>query len=38
MEKLNQELIFLLGSGLNSTSPHSKRNIDSNMIEILAIV
>ena len=36
--ELNQELRFLLGPGLNSTSPHSNRNIDSNVIEIATIV
>ena len=38
MEKLNQELRFLVGPGFNSTSPHSNRNIDSHVIEIPAIV
>ena len=38
MEKLNKELRFLLGSGFSSMSPHSNRNIDSNVIEIPAIV
>ena len=38
MEKLNQGLRFLLGPGFSSTSPHSNRNIDSNVIEIPAVV
>ena len=38
MEKLDQELSFLLGPGFSSTSPHSNRNNDSNVIEIPAIV
>ena len=36
--ELNQELRFLLDPGLNSTSPHSNRNIDRNVIEIAAIL
>ena len=38
MEKLDQELRFLLGPGFSSTSPQSNRNSDSNVIEIPAIV
>ena len=38
MEKLDQELRFLVSPGFNSTSPHINRNIDSNVIEIPAIV
>ena len=40
MEKLKQELRFLLlvSPGFNSTLPYSKRNIDSNLTEILAVV
>ena len=38
MEKLNQELRFLVGPGFNSTSPQSNRNIVSNVTEVPAIV
>ena len=34
MKKLVQELRFLVGPGNNSTSRHSDRNIDSNVIEM----
>ena len=38
MEKSDQELRFLLGPGFSSTSPHSNRNSDSNVVDIPAIV
>ena len=38
MEKLDQELCFLLGPGFSSTPLQSNRNSDSNVIEIPAIV
>ena len=38
MEKLDQELRFLLARGFSSTSTHSNRNSDSNVIEIPAIL
>ena len=38
MEKLDQELRFLLGPGFSSSSPQSNRNSDSNVIEIPAVV
>ena len=36
--EIKPRVVFLVGPGFNSTSPHSKRNIDINVIEILAIV
>ena len=36
--EINQEFRFLLGPGFNWTLPHSNRNIDNNVIKILAIV
>ena len=38
IQKLNQELRFLVGPGLYSTSPQSKRNIVINVIEVPATV
>ena len=38
MEKLDQELGFLLGPGFSSTLSQNYRNNDSNMIEIATIV
>ena len=36
--KIKPRVRFLLSPGFNSASPHSNRNIDSSVIEILAIV
>ena len=38
MEKLRQDLHFLLGPGFSSTLPHSNRNVASNAIEVRAIL
>ena len=38
MEKLSQELSFSVDPGFNNTSLHHNRNIDSNVIEVPAIV
>ena len=38
MEKLDQELRFILGPGPNYMSSHSKGNTDNNTIEIPTIV
>ena len=37
MEKLNQELRFLLGPGFSSALLHSNKNIDSSVIEVPAL-
>ena len=36
--EMKPRVTFLVGPGFNSTSPHSNRNINGNVIEILASV